>query len=128
MSKSLTIPKKIGNPAVAVEVLEAARSLIAAPERWTQNWVARDADGAAVEFRDTTATCFCSVGAIMRTVRDLNLPRHGVDDPIYDSVMLLRANTGKFSVASFNDMSTHEQVLAVFDKTITQTKERLGLQ
>lgn len=128
MSKSLTIPKKIGNPAVAVEVLEAARSLISAPERWTQNWVARDADGEQVEFRATTATCFCSVGAVMRSVRDLNLPRYGDADPIFDAVMLLRANTGKFSVASFNDKSTHEQVLAVFDKTIKETKERLGLQ
>ena len=46
------------------QALRAARELIAAPERWTQQAQARDADGQRVPAQSNAACCWCVAGAV----------------------------------------------------------------
>lgn len=94
----------------AKQILIAARQLIANPEHWTQHVMARSASGlkASAE-NDPSATCFCPMGAVIRTV--------GFNSKIDEPFRHLR----KFfegSISKFNDSHTHAEVLAKFDEAI----------
>ena len=56
-----------------VELLREAVSVVASPGAWTQLTLARTATGEAAGFSDPTATQFCMVGALRRSIFNLNV-------------------------------------------------------
>jgi hypothetical protein len=102
-----------------IKLLEEARLLIAEPSQWTTGTSARDAKGYSTLYSNPDATCFCSVGAILRANSISNYHRHTTDDAIQ---VLRSCLTASGSVATFNDTHTHEEVLQFFDDTINRAK------
>ena len=105
------------------EVLQKARDLLADRKHWAQNWFAYDKYGSRVGPTDKRATCWCSAGAICKVEgRDDNQSR-ALD--LLDEALLVHFNWGK-GVPDYNDIHTHEQVLAVFSKAIELAKVEEG--
>lgn len=102
-----------------LEVLKIARSLIEDPEHWHQGCLARDKDGREVGTRNPNACSWCSAGALYRAD-----PKG--DQGFEPKVHLERALFQLFpqwearGIENFNDsfVTTHAQVLQVFDKAI----------
>lgn len=92
----------------AKEILEAARDLIADPKRWTKWQFARGKDGHVVASCSEKAMCWCMNGALIK-----------VSDGIgtIEARHVLSTVTG-LNIASFNDNSPHEDVIAAFDIAI----------
>jgi hypothetical protein len=88
-----------------VDSLRVARKMIERPEAWTRGWFARTATGDEVSAYDRKAVCWCSSGAMARV---------GAEARAY--AFLARAMDG--DIASFNDTSTHAEVLTAFDRAI----------
>ena len=89
-----------------LEILKAARELLAVPERWTKGALARSQNGDDVNPKSSEAAhSFCIVGAIGRSNID------------YDS----------FDLAYWNDAPerTHAEVLARFDEAIVKLEEKV---
>lgn len=98
------------------EVLRKARALIEKPERWTKGWFSRDADGAEVSSSNQEAVCWCSVGAIWHAV--------GNDyQGLYAARAFLAEAIDDDDVTKWNDRSTHEAVVAAFDRAIALAEE-----
>jgi len=98
-----------------LEILKAARELLAVPERWCQGVSAKDKAGVFVDRKRDTAHSFCIVGAIGRSSID------------YDSFDLacdhLRSVQPMVSsLANWNDAPgrTHAEVSARFDEAIAR--------
>jgi hypothetical protein len=92
------------------EILTAARELISAPERWTQEAFARDAGGNSCSEKLERAVCFCSWGAFHRAGYSI-IAEH-----------FLRSEMDGMP-GRFNDTHTHAEVLAAFDRAIEAAKE-----
>ena len=88
-----------------LEILKAARELLAVPERWTKGVSAKDKAGFFIDRKSEAAHSFCIVGAIGRSNID------------YDS----------FDLAYWNDAPerTHAEVLARFDEAIVKLEEKV---
>lgn len=100
-----------------VKILEDGKKLIEDKKNWIQGSSALDANGNEVAACSRYAVYFCSVGAIERVTF--------ASDPYYHSYWpaldLLRDAVG-MGVTTFNDNSTHEDVMAMWDKAITLAK------
>ena len=95
-----------------IEILKAARDLIAKPENWTQ--------GSYYEVKGGNH-CYCALGAIDK-VSD-----GGGAFPIEALIakgFLERA--GMQNVADFNDSHTHSEVIDLFSKAISSAEEKQG--
>lgn len=109
------------NKQKVIEKLKLGRALIADRERWTQGAYARsasDGDGPLKGFhcmvRSERAVCWCSVGALKKVaVFEIN------ESPLYKELLKTVTDNSTYeSVESFNDNSSHEAVLAMWDATI----------
>ncbi len=96
----------------ALEALIAARELISAPERWTQNAYARDRTGRPVLATGNRAVCWCGDGALYR----VTYPCHAT----YAWAIRALARRVGTEFPLFQDVPrrTHAEVLAVFDAAI----------
>jgi hypothetical protein len=114
----------------AHELLIAARSLIETPEKWTQGVGARSVFGDQRSALSPEAVCFCADGALYRAGE----PDFG--GPIYNLAVraLNRSLVGEgspydpYNYIEFNDAgdTTHADVLAMFDRAISATKDAAG--
>lgn len=97
-----------------VKYVLAVRELIAKPEAWTQNALARNARGRKVKPKSRSACCWCLSGAFYKESRE------SVDFfCILDAFpTALRAG----GMVRFNDLrtTTHADVLAVLDEAIAK--------
>ena len=98
----------------ALTLARQVRELLAVPERWTQGWLARDANGVGCPPTSKRAVCWCLDGAMRRVTRNQVL-RGDLD-------MELRAHL-RMSPSIWNDGSTHADVLALLDRVV-QRMER----
>lgn len=117
-----------------VDVLIAARALIADPAHWTQGAYARESPfGDYADVQSAEAKCFCGLGALSRAA--------GIEDPLaVDEVpeyRLLQRAVGKLTdgrcnfVPSINDgyarlpdgLTPHEGVLKLYDLAIEEARE-----
>jgi hypothetical protein len=100
--------------------LRAAKALIDTPAKWTQSVLARDSMARQVGIEDRNATCFCSMGALLRHCRDKELPgeaRKTISEAL-DNVAELTAGDDSTNIVIYNDEHTHAEVMAVWDKAI----------
>ncbi len=104
------------------EKLTEARELISDPENWTQGCFARDKDGEEVAAFLTNATCWCAWGAL-KYVYDA-VPTMGYVGINHPALLALKETiAGGVGLGDFNDRSDHHEVLAMFDKAISNCKE-----
>jgi hypothetical protein len=103
-----------------IEILKAARDLIAKPENWTHGAYARDIQGVAVPLSDDEATCFCAAGAIFRAG---SFPEY---EPIPRHICEKFGFAYEATLAQFNDTHTHSEVLELFSKAISSAEEKQG--
>jgi hypothetical protein len=99
-----------------VDVLHAARALLADPARWTQGRNGRMDNGYPVEATDPRATCWCMAGAILLTSNGSQSGDH--------AAALLTSFLGVDAIYKFNDAptTTHALVLHAFDRTIARAE------
>ncbi|WP_454287233.1 DUF6197 family protein [Rhizobium arsenicireducens] len=93
----------------AKALLTKALELIRDPDHWTQGQFARDAAGQKVSINSPSATCFCSIGAVL-----VLAPPTSLED---EALLLLEAQLTT-SIATFNDTHTHAEVIAVWERAI----------
>ncbi len=125
-----------------VELLEAARAKIAEPERWTQEYDARDKGGADVDFGHSDAVCWCAAGALGAVAcEDGGLDGVAFDmalKALNDSATAYRIEPGthwwpevryQAAIAQANDHKSgdrgadHARVLAIFDRAIAAERK-----
>lgn len=96
-----------------IAIMDKAQNLIRDPARWTQ--------GEFHEIRDGV-DCYCSLGAIeVFTQTDL-ITYHKIRRLLGDVVRELDGElTG---IAMYNDIHTHEEVMAVWDKAKELAREQ----
>lgn len=96
--------------------LKKARKLIGKRSNWTVRACFRNKYGHEVS-NSKNACKFCSLGALMAVA----------DDADVRSACMAELNnmTKNNSIIHFNDYSSHEKVLAVWDKTIARVNEIL---
>jgi hypothetical protein len=66
----------------ALQLMNHALRLVAAPDRWTREMWARDRAGDEVEAASRAAVCWCAGGAILAANHDLYAARGALDIPI----------------------------------------------
>ena len=107
----------------AVEVLRAARRLLADPARWCRGALATDAEGQTVEPCSLVARRWCAAGAVERA-GFLMLITDRLPEAVLDQAMVLLLDTvnqlgfEEGGVGDFNDSHGHREVLALLDKAI----------
>ncbi len=116
-----------------LEILKAARALVAKPNGWIRgSWAAKRVGGKVATTADWPAlirrgryNCYCAAGAVYRVSDDDDSSRRafralvGSDPPSWDAGSEL---------IDWNDRPrrTQKQVVALFDKAITAEKTRLA--
>lgn len=103
-------------------VLRRAAELIAAPERWTQGTLARDANGKECQECGTQAVQWCALGAIVRAAADAGFHSHWCDASWVLRLHLGIRNTGEWNDSPFR---THAEVLAAL-RAAADAEERNG--
>jgi hypothetical protein len=93
-----------------------ARKLLTDPKNWTQQVAARNAQGHETQAKSVTAVCWCSLGALTHCRPDVE-DRAYIYNVAYETLLQATPNG---MVASFNDNSTHEEVLELFDRAIAR--------
>ena len=98
------------------EILQKARDLITDPDKWTQKAYAKDSKGMTVSLWSKEATCWCALGALYSFNED------GIFELPGDTHSRLQDHAGR-DIVSFNDNSTHAEVLAAYDRAIESLEE-----
>lgn len=130
------------------EYLIAAKAVISNPDNWTKGYYAmtrpiRDVNERNLddylEVGDPKAVCFCSMGALAKVAYGVSGSEWSYDKEImavFDQVTTILGETagpasltGVNDVVAFNDRreTTHEDVMALFDRAIASAKEMESL-
>jgi hypothetical protein len=107
-----------------LSVLTKARALIARPENWCVDFF--------IEHHGST-TAYCARGAIFTALNfnEYEYDKSSCEDKPYceELIKALPAPWNKtFMVADYNNTHTHEEVLAMFDKTIARLKREATIK
>ena len=100
------------------QYLQTVRQKISNPQHWTKGAFARDSNGMAVMELNEEAVCWCIMGAVFAC--------DNTNDQFVDGVYIVSQlifTMGYPTVSSFNDSSTHEQVLSMLDAAIEISKQ-----
>ena len=97
------------------QALIDAKVLIGTPEKWTKHYAARDHNYLPVREHDATAVCFCTIGALSKVCG-------GTHEVLFRIARNKLQIACKGAITTFNDSSvtTHEDVMDVFDKAIAR--------
>lgn len=107
-----------------LNVLIAARARISDRSEWCKGAEARNAQGASVDPRSPAAVRWCATGA---------LAREGEYDPAFPAAVAAIAwaiadflPAGRVFVSAYNDddRTTHEDILALYDRAIARAREK----
>lgn len=114
-------PLRPDNAMKSLQVLEAARALIADPKLWTTGAAARDVAGRRVDPASLDAVCWCALGALRAVDPDI--------DEGHQAARALRASGAKLYVLApflVNDNLGHAAVLAMYDDAIDRVAPDLA--
>ena len=106
----------------AVEILTAARAMLAERVRWTQGEMARDAYGSPIDAEADGAVCFCAWGAFTRASlgwEDTPAERQA-DNAMYAAAVALF----QYYPSQVNDQLGHAAVLRMYDRAIELAEGR----
>lgn len=108
----------------SIEIMKAARVILAEPKHWTKGAMARDATGRPCTSNSPKAVCWCIEGAIEKATRS----EMYVGTPGYLVAHLLteKTDTQHFGVHVWNDdpSRTHAEVLELLDKMTHEPETR----
>ncbi len=97
--------------------LQAARDLITDPKAWIKGDYARSEQGLTLYSPShPDAACFCAIGALARA-SGMSAGQVEQSD-LAAALNLAMGRIPQASVANLNDSSTHEEILAIFDRAI----------
>lgn len=99
-----------------LEILKAARRLIANRKRWTKGGYARTSRSLVTYSSDPRAVRWCSLGAIYKICGQMD--RSG-----WDAASSLTKAAGG-SLVAFNDSASHRAVLACWDAAIAELEAK----
>lgn len=114
----------------SLDLLREARATISDVRHWTRNAAARNKDGDSISPYDSgTPVSFCSVGVIdyvwYRATGDDY--RISMDHPAFEYLARgfgFKAGSNNVAmIVTANDVGSHEQVLAAFDRAIALAEE-----
>lgn len=110
----------MSKPKTALQILIAARKLIARRGGWVKGTYAKTASGKTTDILSPDAAAFCSIGAIMK------VGMGGPGSMYPHACNHLAVASGIFDIPAFNDKpaTTKRQVLAAFDKAIKHARKR----
>ena len=101
--------------AEVVRILKHAKALIADKEHWLQEAFATNAEGRNTSPWNADAVNFCAVGANRKAAG----MEHSEGSRKYLAIACKLMTFGEYSnIAEFNDRSTHEEVMELFDVAI----------
>lgn len=107
------------------EILIKAKSLIDTPQKWTQGEYAKSEKGRRVQPTSPRATCFCSVGAVLRATGSKDEFFWMIDnEQREEAIDILSEAMNVEHVPLFNDTHTHAEVMAAWDEAIKLAKEK----
>ena len=98
-----------------LQIVEAARILIADEQHWCRGHLAQDASGVAVSPRSARAAKRCGLGAVIAAADQLT---HDFDAAHALAQNALRPRYGPATLVHVNDARGHAAVLALFDEVI----------
>lgn len=102
------------------QILKDARALIEDPKRWTQGAFARTATLLPIGPIQPKATCWCALGAITKVSKERTALGHRMSIAIECAIVELPDDFN--SIDSFNDNTTHDKVLTLFDRAIARAE------
>lgn len=111
-----------------LELLVEAKALIEDESKWARGYYARGKNGELREPTEDGATCFCSIGALMKVLNGYDYPESLQIDRA--ERVLNKCVGGNGSIIGFNDdrSNSHEDVMAVWDKAIELERSGWGLR
>ena len=101
------------------QALRDAKALIATPETWTRDFMARTKSGRQIGAASENAQCWCCIGAILNVSGGLFTEASlRAEDLLFDAIP-------DVSIPDFNDNpnTTHADVMAAFDRAIKLAEE-----
>ena len=103
-----------------------AKAIIADPANFTTEAMARDYSGECVNANSPSATCFCSLGALMKSSGyEYMCGCLRSDEYINLNTAAKILDKNSFDVVDFNDRNSHERVMEMFDLAIKLSKEKI---
>lgn len=102
-----------------INLLRRGRARIAKPETWTKGFTARDAKGFQIHPTDSAAVRWCAAGAVIASISSEENPER-LYESACDGWGELEVRTPEKKLGSYNDRSTHAEVIALFDRTIAE--------
>jgi hypothetical protein len=108
------------------DVLVEARELIAVPERWCQETLARDSEGFEADPSDEEACQFCAIGAVLHVARaeyvDETPGTKGASGLLNECARALHDDADALSlpIVALNDDTDHPTTLRAFDCAIAK--------
>lgn len=106
------------------QVLMKAKELIATPDAWTKDELAKDAFGVATDPLGPNARCYCSIGATIKANHFYGSTSNTRSRAYLSmAVQELVPETTIPAVSDYNDTHTHEEVMTMFNKAIALAKE-----
>lgn len=109
-------------PQNVYEILTTARDIISKPKYWTKGNCARDEQGDLAFWDSKAAYCFCSYGAILRAALELKLSSKGATKSLRNHINAPGNDLEFGDIGIWNDSSTHEEVMNVFQLAIDDAK------
>ena len=99
-----------------IKIMKDARDVILEPGSWCVGFYAKDANGENVESNSPLACQWCSSGALRRALRMNEFS--SLHNIFYDIVDILSEAMGGEDIITFNDSSSHGEVLSAWDEAI----------
>ena len=94
-----------------------ARARIQNPDHWTQEYLARNAQGEATNACSSEACCWCALGATEWAAEVMGMSESGLIAQLRDTLRTLVPDPHPY-IGDFNDSRTHFEVLKLFDMAI----------
>ncbi len=114
----MSLPTYEKPPSSTVETLERVRELLSDPNRWTQGFFARNAEGAGIGIdgiKADKAAAFCILGALFRVDGPYGFP---AEEAIRNALP-----RGVQGIPDYNDSRRHRSVLKLLDKAIAKARQ-----
>lgn len=115
------------NTLTAKELLIDAKALISNPNNWTKSQYARTKENHSADVGDPKACKFCTIGALTKVngekrpydcyQKKNKTPVRTAYLALFDAVRALK-DPMRDSILNFNDSSSHQQVMDLFDLAI----------
>jgi hypothetical protein len=106
--------------------LEAVKTLLDSPDKWTKGEFARDNEGRVITLHSSDACAFCLSGAAMR----VTLNGHLIGHERYTDVREALQTAIGTPIITFNDgfFTTYEEIIEAIDKAISNERSNTSVQ